>query len=508
MKAVIYTRVSTDSQETERQVMECKELCKIYNYEVIEVIQETGSGFKNDRIGMERLMRIVESGGCEVVVVYELSRLGRTNEVINIVRTFDEHFVSLHTKVYGIQTNPREVSSFINPVIGIMVALSHSEAAIFKQRSSSGIRKIAMEGKALGSTNYPYGYTKREVKGYLEVEPTEADVVREIYQLYLGGKGTLQIKRELNDRGVPTRNNKKWSEHLVYSILTNPIYIGKRRFKGELFDLQQFRIMDDETWNEVNRRLKGNYSKLGKHIKHNYLIDRTKTKIYCGVCGKTYYPHKRMDNKDNRYICISKRYQEDCGNFGISIPKLEKSVQLMLIHHFSATLLKKLDNKLIRQQIEEHIESIEHLEKEGDKLLKTQTDVIKERFGGVMPEDAYQVVMSDINRKREDNRNRLEHTRAKLDDLKKTYENIMDLKRLEQQLKQNVNFPSEMVNRIVKKITITKELQPPPQFTKPYDKVVRVKLEAGTDGNQVTYWISQREGFMYDLQKRRTYPIS
>ena len=499
MKAVIYSRVSTDSQETERQVIECNNLCKTLSYEVIDTIEETGSGFKNDRPGLDKVLRYVEKNEVDVVVCYELSRLGRNNDVLKTIETFDHHKVSLHTILYNIRTNPNEGSSFTNPFIGILVALSHSEAAIFKQRSSSGLRKIAMDGKALGSTNYPYGYCKKELKGYLEIDETESTIVKDVFKLYLEGKGTLQIKNILNELKVPTRNNKRWAEAVVYSMLNNTMYIGKRRFKGETFDLPNLRIIEDDVFNEVRKRLRNNYSKLGKHIKHSYLLDRTQTKIYCGICGKTYYAHKRSDGKDNRYICISKRYQQDCGNFGISIPKVERAVQLMVLKHYSDILLRKLDNKAIKQEIDEKQVYIEHLEKQADKLLKTQTNLIKDRYAGVMPEDAFNMVMSDLNKQREDNKLQISQSNDRLIELKQTYDNILDLKKLEKQINANVNIPGDKLNKIVKKLTITKEDQPPSKFSKSYDKVVRVDLVAGTDSNSVSFFISQREDFLFDL---------
>ena len=507
MKAIIYSRVSSDSQETERQVIECTNLCKTLGYEVLDSIEETGSGFKNDRPGLDKVLRYVEKSEVNVVVCYELSRLGRNNDVLKTIETFDQHKVSLHTILYNIRTNPNEGSSFTNPFIGILVALSHSEAAIFKKRSSSGLRKIASEGKALGSTNYPYGYTKLELKGYLTIEETEAQIVKDIFRLYLEGKGTLQIKNILNELQVPTRNNKSWAEAVVYSMLNNTMYIGKRRFKGEIFELPTLRIIEDDVFYEVSKRLRSNYSKLGTHIKHNYLIDRTKTKIYCGICGKTYYAHKRSDGKDNRYICISKRYQQDCGNFGISIPKIEKAVQLTIIKHFSSILLSKLDNKAIKEEIIRKELLIEHLEKVGDKLLKTQTNLIKERFSGDMPEDAYKIVMSGLNKQRDENKLQLEQSHDKLIELKQTYDNILDLKKLEKQINENVNIPSDKINKIIKSLTITKEEQPHPRFNKPYDKVVKVDLVAGKDGNQVSFMISQREDFIYDFPLNKIIPL-
>jgi DNA invertase Pin-like site-specific DNA recombinase len=499
MKAIIYARVSTDSQETERQIVDCKTYCKNNNFEIVDVLEETGSGYKNDRPELDRVLKYVKSGGVDVVVTYELSRLGRNNDVLNTIKTFDEHKVALHTIVYGIRTNPTVESSFLNPFIGILVALSNSEAALFKKRSSSGIRKIAMDGKALGSTNQPYGYVKKEVRGYLHINETEAEVVKNIFKLYLDGNGTLKIRDILNKTGVPTRNNKKWNEKVVYDILNNTMYIGKRRFKGEKFDLPQFRIIDDETFNEVQHRLHSNYSKLGNNTKHKYLINRKKTKIYCGVCGKTYFPYKRSNGEDNRYICISKRYGESCGNTGISITKFEKAVQIVLLKHYSDILLKKLDNSILRGQIMEVEEYINSLEKSSQKLLKSQITMIKDRYTSDLPAEAFTAALNEVIKERDSILNELNNSKIKLVELKQTYDNILNLKNIEKQVNSGVNIPEDKVNLIIKKLTITKVDQPLNVFSKSYDKVVEVELVAGIENNSVRFMISQREDFLFDL---------
>src|SRR3546814_18490661 len=48
--------------------------------------------------------------------------------------------------------------------------------------------------------------------------------------------------------------------------------------------------------------------------------------LICPKCGKNYYMHKREDNSDNAYKCISKRYKEFCGNPSINIDKLNKAL--------------------------------------------------------------------------------------------------------------------------------------------------------------------------------------
>jgi len=84
---------------------------------------------------LDKVLSYVENKEVDVVVTYQLSRLGRNNEVFKIIEAYDKRKVCLHTIHYGIRTKSNvDPSSFVNPFLGILVALSHSEAAIFKKR--------------------------------------------------------------------------------------------------------------------------------------------------------------------------------------------------------------------------------------------------------------------------------------------------------------------------------------------------------------------------------------
>lgn len=89
----------------------------------------------------------------------------------------------------------------------------------------------------------PYGYRKDpDRKGHLIIDPEAAQIVREIFALYLQGNGKQGIARILNDRGVPNpteykrlhgmvrnkkgRNSKLWSYYTISNILRSEVYIG------------------------------------------------------------------------------------------------------------------------------------------------------------------------------------------------------------------------------------------------------------------------------------------
>ena len=92
----------------------------------------------------------------------------------------------------------------------------------------------------------PYGYIVNRHQEF-EVVPTEADVVRKIFQLYTDGWGYKKIANYLTDEGIPTprmseRERKEaegmdyrrevkttWSTATIQGILENDFYIGTMR---------------------------------------------------------------------------------------------------------------------------------------------------------------------------------------------------------------------------------------------------------------------------------------
>ena len=106
-----------------------------------------------------------------------------------------------------------------------------------RKRIRSTIREKASRGKVLGRT--PYGY-RCGADGTLKPVPDEANVVKQIYEWYVGeegeadddgvvasnGLGMRLIAQRLAAEGVPTRTGKPWSTATVSIILKNRVYVG------------------------------------------------------------------------------------------------------------------------------------------------------------------------------------------------------------------------------------------------------------------------------------------
>lgn len=142
---VIYTRVSTQGQEYERQLAELRDYAARMNYEVVEEFSEKVSGAKRveEREALMNLLRYVEANKVDKVLIYECSRLSR--RAIDFL-TVIEHLSSLKVSVYilqnGLETLMEDGS--VNPiaslVLGIIGQFNSMERSLIRSRMASGYK--------------------------------------------------------------------------------------------------------------------------------------------------------------------------------------------------------------------------------------------------------------------------------------------------------------------------------------------------------------------------------
>ena len=163
-KVVIYTRVSTQGQEYERQLAELRDYAARMNYEVVEEFSEKVSGAKKveEREALMSLLRYVEENKVDKVLIYECSRLSR--RAIDFL-TVIEHLSSLKVSVYilqnGLETLMEDGS--VNPiaslVLGIIGQFNSMERSLIRSRMESGYKHYRQQG---GQVGRKVGYKKSD----------------------------------------------------------------------------------------------------------------------------------------------------------------------------------------------------------------------------------------------------------------------------------------------------------------------------------------------------------
>ena len=164
MRTIIYARVSTSSQDYERQIADLREYANRMGYEVVKEFSEKVSGAKKvaEREQLSELMNYVQAHKVDKVLIYECSRLSRRIvDFLQIVEQLNELKVSLYILQNGLET--LQPDGTVNPiaqlVLGIMAQFNSMERSLIRSRMVSGYNHYRSECGKVGRKN---GYRKSD----------------------------------------------------------------------------------------------------------------------------------------------------------------------------------------------------------------------------------------------------------------------------------------------------------------------------------------------------------
>ena len=242
--AAIYARVSSDRQKEEHtigsQILAMLDYARDEAYMVPEewIFRDDGySGATLVRPDLERLRDLASEGQIETVLVYSPDRLSRKYAYqVLLIEEFARHGVEV-----AFINSPKASTPEEELLLQFQGMIAEYERAQIAERSRRGKRYRAKTGSINVLSGAPYGYRYMKktdtTSAYYEVIGEQAEVVREVYELYSGdGLSINAIARWLNDNNIPTRKGKSpWERSTVWAMLRNPAYIGKACFgKTEL----------------------------------------------------------------------------------------------------------------------------------------------------------------------------------------------------------------------------------------------------------------------------------
>ena len=303
-----YARVSTDSDEQftsyEAQVdYYTKYIQSRSDWEFVEVYTDEGISGTNTkrREGFRRMIQNALDGKIDLIVTKSVSRFARnTVDSLVTIRKLKEKGVECYFEKENIYTFDGKGELLIT----IISSLAQEESRSISENITWGKRFKIAEGKI----DVPYknflGFKKGE-DGKPEIVEEEAEVIRLIYKLFLDGKTSSGIAKQLEMLGILSPSgNKKWYKTTIDSILTNEKYRGdallQKRFtvnflehklKKNQGEVPQYyvenshdAIIDPFEWDLVQREL-DRRAELGKSYSSKSIFS---SKLICEECGGFY----------------------------------------------------------------------------------------------------------------------------------------------------------------------------------------------------------------------------
>ena len=154
-KVVIYARVSTQSQDYERQLSELRAYADKMGYEIVEEFCEKVSGAKMvaEREALSELLAYVEAHKVDKVLIYECSRLSRRAvDFLQVIETLTARKISVYIHQNGLETllangQPNPIAQL---VLGILAQFNSMERSLIRSRMESGYNHYRNQGGAVG----------------------------------------------------------------------------------------------------------------------------------------------------------------------------------------------------------------------------------------------------------------------------------------------------------------------------------------------------------------------
>lgn len=164
-KVVIFARVSTNIQDYERQVNELTAIAQNNNWMVASTFCEKISGAKKnaERKELTNMIEYVRTNNINIVMVTELSRLGRdTLQVLEVIEQFNKLGISLFIHNYHIETLNENgtINAMSQFLITILAEVARMERKTIRERVESGYKNYRANGGKVGRKE---GYRKSDI---------------------------------------------------------------------------------------------------------------------------------------------------------------------------------------------------------------------------------------------------------------------------------------------------------------------------------------------------------
>jgi DNA invertase Pin-like site-specific DNA recombinase len=234
------------------------------------------TGANMDRPALKRLLEDVRQGIVNCIVVYKVDRLTRSLlDFARIVEVLDKHGASFVSVTQQFNTT----NSLGRLTLNILLSFAQFEREMIAERTKDKMGAARRRGKWIGG-NLVLGYDVTPQGGSLVINPSAARRVREISALYLEYRSLISVVQELERRGWRTKawttktgrnaGGKNFTKNRLYNLLTNIIYTGRVEFGGQVYEGEHERIVDDETWTNVQENLNRNGRRGGGNYRNKY----------------------------------------------------------------------------------------------------------------------------------------------------------------------------------------------------------------------------------------------
>jgi DNA invertase Pin-like site-specific DNA recombinase len=353
MDVVLSARVSSEEQakgeaaSIDQQLADMRALCERNKWNILETFVDcenyvatqaphkgkmvNPSGERADRPAFLAMLDRIKTGEPDAVLCWRDDRLVRHPRVavaledaldLGDTRRNGKGKIAIYDATGG------QIDRF---TLSIKASIWREENKRRVERTQMGKRATLEQGRWPGVFDQ-LGYTTVREPGKrgraIELEPEEAETVKEIFDLYDAGFSTIDIRRRLAARGAEQKGRSSrihdWSPMVILKILKAECYTGRATWNfgdGTEIGIEIPQIITPEQFERVQAKIEQNQSLATRNAKGIYLLQGL---IKCGECGAAMRINrhskgwrKLKDGTVKRYPLKNESYQYICGVAGV-----------------------------------------------------------------------------------------------------------------------------------------------------------------------------------------------
>jgi DNA invertase Pin-like site-specific DNA recombinase len=467
-----------------------------FGKEVIKIYEDDNvSGYKFERTGFSMLEEAIKSKKVNILVVKDLSRIGRNNALTLL---FLEFLREQEVRLICISDN---YDSFCDDddIIGIKTWYNERYVKDISRKITENIKTKQKNGGLIIRPYFGY-YIDPDDKNKLIIDEKAAMIVRRIFCLYIEGKGYRKIADILNKDNIMTPSKyiqiqigdkrpvaKLWTPVHVQRIIVNDVYVGilrcgktkKKKVKGDsirvpknehiVYENHHPAIIlrkDFELAQVIAKRRNVRKIRAGSNG-----INLFSGFLFCGDCGKYMIKRKRK-NRVDAYVCGT--YHMQGNNYCTSQYIKEEDLINIVVNELQKFIEKSSINI---EKLEQDIESAKKVKWNYDKIIKRLKEEILNKKAEIK-NYSRQLAKGLIN----------EETFKEI-----TFETNQELKILKDQLEENNKF---------KKMTI----QSKKQGIQAIDQLKKLLEESYLDRRQIETFLDKIIIYQKEIVKRGQRP--
>lgn len=469
-KAALYARYSSDNQRSESidaQLRAMQNYCQQNHILIVETyIDEAKSATTDHRPSFQKMIADSKYHQFNIILVHKLDRFARNRYDSAVYkRELKKNGVSVYSVLENLDDSPESIM-----MESVLEGMSEYYSQNLAREVMKGMRETALQCKHTGGKP-PLGYDLN-TDGKLIINQGEAEVVQQIFKMYLDNYSYSKIAEVLNKKGYRTKTGSLFRKNSFYSILRQEKYTGvyiwnrasakqngmRNNHKSKALE-DQVRIqggcpsiISRSDFEEVQKKMQERAHGKAESKARRYYMLGGKGFLQCGICGKSMTGTVRKSHGKTyiTYQCPSHKAKQ-CETKEVRADRLNLIVAQQLAEFFFREDRLKDWEDLLRSDIRDDPENkslksrIKGIDKKMENILQNLEDVVSK---------ALTQRLDELAQKKEELESKLRKmtnvpTRITKDDMKKLKAGFI-------QLLMNEDLPEvrQFLKNTIKKITV------------------------------------------------------